>query len=216
MKLSLIATQGKSQGKAIPVTLSQFIIGRDAQCQLRPASPMISKRHCALLVRGEQAFVRDFDSTNGTLLNDEPIKGEHELKNNDRLKIGPLVFVVRLEGSQPPPKPTAAPSPKPAAASDEEDLAAMLLDASGDPVPPEKAAEVSGTIPTDSTVFDVPPLQDPNAKPPDTVEGKTMETASDKPRQPVGKKQPAKPAGDTSAAAKAILDKLTRRPRSTS
>src|SRR5262249_42642836 len=60
MKLSLIVlTPGKSEGQAIPINLSQFVIGRDAQCHLRPASALISKRHCAVLVRGDKAFVRD-------------------------------------------------------------------------------------------------------------------------------------------------------------
>jgi len=91
MKLSLIVlTAGKSAGKAIPITLSQFIIGRDPQCNLRPASPMISKRHCALLVKGGKVFIRDFDSTNGTFINNEQIKGERELKHDDVLKAGPL------------------------------------------------------------------------------------------------------------------------------
>ena len=77
MKVSLVVmSDGKAKGQAIPVTLPQFVIGRDPQCQLRPASPVISKRHCALLVRGEQVFVRDFESTNGTFVNDQPVKGE--------------------------------------------------------------------------------------------------------------------------------------------
>ena len=74
MKLNLVVlTPGKTEGKAIPVTLSQFLIGRDPQCHLRPASAVISKRHCALLTRGEQVFLRDFDSTIGTFVNDQPV-----------------------------------------------------------------------------------------------------------------------------------------------
>src|SRR6516225_4172946 len=80
MKLRLVVNSpGKGEGKVIPITLSQFLIGRDPQCHLRPASALISKRHCAVLVRGEQAFVRDFDSTNGTSVNDESVIGEKEL-----------------------------------------------------------------------------------------------------------------------------------------
>ena len=93
MKLSLVVmTAGKSKGQAIPVNLPQFIIGRDPQCNLRPASAVISKRHCAVLVKEGKVFVRDFDSTNGTFVNDVPVKGESPLKNEDVLKIGPLEF----------------------------------------------------------------------------------------------------------------------------
>src|ERR671934_1307214 len=98
MKLNLVVlTAGKSEGKVIPIPVPEFVIGRDANCHLRPASPLVSKRHCAVLIRGGKAFVRDFNSTNGTFVNDEQVKGERELLNGDRLTVGPLYFAVRLE-----------------------------------------------------------------------------------------------------------------------
>src|SRR6516165_8272512 len=133
MKLSLVVlTPGKSEGKVIPVALSQFVIGRDPQCHLRPASAVISKRHCAILVRDGKIFLRDFDSTNGTFVNDQPVKGEVEVKHDDRLKVGPLLFGLRVEATTPPPvnRPTPPPAAKPPAppeAGDDESIAAMLL-----------------------------------------------------------------------------------------
>src|SRR5260370_34367046 len=113
MKVRLVVvTPGKWEGKEIPITLPQFIIGRDEKCNLRPSSPLISKRHCAILVRGSQAFLRDFGSTNGTFINDKRIDGERELENADRLTIGPLHFEFRLETSTPVDKPTPMPPTK--------------------------------------------------------------------------------------------------------
>jgi len=51
MKVSLVVATGAHEGRVIPVTGSQFLIGRDPQCHLRPASQAISKLHCAVLVR---------------------------------------------------------------------------------------------------------------------------------------------------------------------
>ena len=51
-------------------------------------------------VRDGKVYVRDFDSTNGTFVNDQPVKGEVELHHDDKLKIGPLLFAVRIEESQ--------------------------------------------------------------------------------------------------------------------
>src|SRR5437762_6121752 len=60
MKVGLeVLTAGKSEGKVIPITLSQFVIGRDAQCHLRPACVLISTRHAALLLKNSKVFVRD-------------------------------------------------------------------------------------------------------------------------------------------------------------
>src|SRR4051795_13164578 len=114
MKLSLVVAQGVHAGKVIPVTSTEFLIGRDPQCQLRPASPAISKQHCALTVRDAKAFVRDCGSTNGTFINGEQVAGEREVKSGDRLKVGPLEFDLRIDVAAPTPAP-AAPA-RPAAA----------------------------------------------------------------------------------------------------
>lgn len=118
MNLSLVVmTPGKSEGKAIPIALAQFVIGRDPQCHLRPASSLISKRHCALVVREGKVFVRDFESTNGTFVNDQPVKGEVPLRHNDTLKVGPLLFGVRIEAAKNAPASTTATVSTPAAST---------------------------------------------------------------------------------------------------
>jgi pSer/pThr/pTyr-binding forkhead associated (FHA) protein len=232
MKLSLVVlTPGPNAGKVMEIKLSQFVVGRDPQCHLRPASPMISKRHCAVIQRGEKAFIRDFDSTNGTFLNNEPVKGEVELHHGDQLKMGPLVFEVRLESSPsvnrptppPPTKPvtkavvssgsnTPAPatSPKPAAKADQpaadagaeealaeqhdDDIAAMLLSLHDD------SSDSSGSspeVPEGSTVHEMPlppELAGQGAKPPEP-------------------EKPKSTTGNTSQAAKSILEKYMKRPR---
>jgi predicted component of type VI protein secretion system len=96
MKLSLVVAQGNPVGKEIPIRLSQFVIGRDPDCHLRPASPLVSKRHCAIIQRDNQVFIRDFNSTNGTFVNKEQLKGERQLQSGDELRLGPLVFTVKI------------------------------------------------------------------------------------------------------------------------
>src|SRR5262249_10246329 len=106
MKLSLVVAEGVHKGKAIPIPVAQFVIGRDETCQLRPSSPAVSKRHCAVLVKGSEVFVQDFGSTNGTFINDQPVSGETLVKNGDKLVVGPLVFQIRVEAAAPPQAPT--------------------------------------------------------------------------------------------------------------
>src|SRR5215467_6810309 len=140
MKLSLVVlTPGKQEGKILPIGLPQFLIGRDPQCHLRPASAAISKRHCALIQRDGKVFIRDFDSTNGTFVNDQPIKGEVELHHDDRLRAGPLLFAVQIEASAPVNKPTPPPATKkPATAPAKAPAAAAPQPAEADKAPPEK------------------------------------------------------------------------------
>ncbi|MFO0866397.1 MAG: FHA domain-containing protein [Gemmataceae bacterium] len=98
MKVSLVVlSAGKASGQAIPIALPQFVIGRDPQCNLRPASPLISKTHCAVKIRQGQVYIEDFGSTNGTFLNEQPVKGEVLAKDGDVLKAGPLTFRIAIQ-----------------------------------------------------------------------------------------------------------------------
>jgi predicted component of type VI protein secretion system len=202
MKLALVVmTPGKMEGKAIPITLAQFVIGRDPQCNLRPASPVISKRHCALLIKGEKAFVRDFESTNGTFVNDQPVKGEVELQNADVLMVGPIRFAVNLEPTPAPVnKPTPLPATKTAAATEDDDIAAMLLSLQDDG-DTASSGGLTSEVPEGSTVMDLPA--------PIGAMEQAAEAAKNK-----GQTKPAVPTGDTRSAAKNILEKYMRRPRS--
>lgn len=101
MKVSLIVAQGKHEGKVIPIEVSEFIIGRHSKCQLRAASPAVGKHHCAILVRRRKVLLRDFDSVNGTFVNEQKVEGERELHNEDCLQVGPLTFLVWIEAGKP-------------------------------------------------------------------------------------------------------------------
>ena len=97
MKVSLVVAQGKRKGKVIPIHGGRFVIGRHKECDLKANGSTISQHHCAILIRDGKAFVRDFDSTNGTYVNQERVQGEQrELAQDDLLKLGRLAFRVRI------------------------------------------------------------------------------------------------------------------------
>jgi pSer/pThr/pTyr-binding forkhead associated (FHA) protein len=208
MKVSLmVLTEGKASGQKIPITLSQFLIGRDPQCHLRPASAVISKRHCAVLMKDGKVLIRDFNSTNGTFVNNEQIKGEREVQDGDSLRVGPLTFKVAIEVTTPVNKPTPPPPVKaPAAeASDDESVAAMLLSLQDDGSGPSSGLRDEDGVPQGSTVMDIAPVPSAAAETPKETEVPKEETKKPEPVK--------KDSGNTSSAAKAILEKYTRRPR---
>jgi pSer/pThr/pTyr-binding forkhead associated (FHA) protein len=210
MKLSLVVmTAGKSKGQAVPINLPQFIIGRDPGCNLRPASAVISKRHCALLIKEGRAFVRDFDSTNGTFVNDVPVTGEVPLKNEDILKLGPLEFKVVIEVKAATPKPTPLPA-KPAPAlvghEDDESVAAMLLslqEEGGQGIGEESTSADPSDVPEGSTIMNLSNLKSGAGADTPAPEANKTPTA----KKPDPKNDPAH------LAAKAILEKYNRRTR---
>jgi pSer/pThr/pTyr-binding forkhead associated (FHA) protein len=197
MKVSLVVVNtGKASGQTIPIRVAQFVIGRDPQCNLRPSSAMISKRHCALIIKEGEVRLHDFDSTNGTFLNDERVQGDVAVKNDDVLKVGPLTFRVVVEMPVAPSKPTPPPPAKTAGKSSEEDeVAAMLLSIeTGAVAPPDNVSE--SEVPGGSTVMDIPAFAPPegeNAKP-----------------KPEKKKEEKAKHDSASSAAAALIDKMRR------
>ncbi|MBA4066159.1 MAG: hypothetical protein C0501_21065 [Isosphaera sp.] len=152
MKVSLVVASGAHQGKVIPVAGPQFLIGRDPGCHLRPASQAISKKHCGVVVRDGQVYVRDYGSTNGTTVNDDLVRdGEVPVADGASLKIGPLDFTVRVEVAAPSPDATPVPSTTPEAAAA---LKAV------------KAVTRAAAPPRDTTPSPGRPAEGPRAAPP--------------------------------------------------
>ena len=152
MKVSLVVASGAHQGKVIPITGPEFLIGRDPQCQLRPSSQAVSKQHCGFIVRDGKVFLKDYGSTNGTVVNDTIVKGEERaIANNDAVKVGPLDFTVRIEPAARRPDGTPLPdlNPDTAAALAAVKAAAggAASKAAGAPTPMPKSASGSKETP---------------------------------------------------------------------
>jgi pSer/pThr/pTyr-binding forkhead associated (FHA) protein len=194
MKLSLVVVNaGKASGQTIAIKTPKFVIGRDPDCNLRPASAMISKKHCAFVVKAGQVALHDFGSTNGTFLNDQPVQGEVALKHDDVVKVGPLTFKVVIEGTPAPSKPTPLPKPQ-GRNSEEDDAAALLLSLEDGTIAPSTDSS-EDEVPGGSTVMDMPAF---------TPQGEQL-------AKPEEKKKDEKPKHDSaSSAAAGLLDKLRK------
>src|SRR5262245_42813153 len=90
---------GKYQGKAIPLNVKKFLVGREQDCHLRPNSDMVSRHHCVFVVDDYGVRLRDLGSTNGTRVNGELIRTEAVLCDGDQITIGKLdlQFCLRLD-----------------------------------------------------------------------------------------------------------------------
>lgn len=88
---------GSNAGQTIRVDGPAFAIGRDPECQLRPRSPEVSRRHAEIDIEGDRVILRDLGSRNGTLVNGEPISGPKPLEDGDRIMVGPLQFVATIK-----------------------------------------------------------------------------------------------------------------------
>lgn len=77
------------------ITGPSFVIGRHGDCQLSIADPTVSGRHAELLFVDDDLFVRDLNSTNGTLLNGRRIQSLTGLRAGDVLHFGSVMCTLQ-------------------------------------------------------------------------------------------------------------------------
>lgn len=99
MQMHLKVVGGGHDGKLIAVNSDKFLIGRSEECQLRPKSESISRRHAAIVRKDGRILLIDLKSRNGTHVNEQKLDPSKAkvLKNGDVIRVGKLEFVAVLE-----------------------------------------------------------------------------------------------------------------------
>ncbi len=87
----LVVLQGQRLGQRIDIGAIPLIIGRAPECDFQIMERSVSRQHARIWQEPGGCRVKDLDSTNKTLLNDQPVI-EAELKDGDHLTIGSCVL----------------------------------------------------------------------------------------------------------------------------
>lgn len=90
-------------GREIPLRMLSPNIGRDPKSDVVLDDPSISYFHAQLVRQGNDAYLRDLGSRNGTYVNGQLISVPHRLAHGDKIKLGETSLVFR-SGSTPAPK----------------------------------------------------------------------------------------------------------------
>ena len=76
----------------------EALIGRNKECQLSLADDSaLSGKHCSLIYRDGNVYVRDENTTNGTYANGVPVLGEYKVEKDDILLIGSSEYRIYWE-----------------------------------------------------------------------------------------------------------------------
>ena len=83
------------QGEYYPI-ISQITIGRDKKNNIILDDSMVSRNHALIQKIKEAYFIKDLNSTNGTLVNNEKVPKEKYIKlyKNDVVKIGRTELII--------------------------------------------------------------------------------------------------------------------------
>jgi pSer/pThr/pTyr-binding forkhead associated (FHA) protein len=98
MDVNLILFKKDGSQKVLSLLDGAAVIGRRHDCDLRIPLMSVSKRHCQIICNKDTLKVRDLGSHNGTYLNGKRINDETIIQAGDYLKIGPLTFLLQIDG----------------------------------------------------------------------------------------------------------------------
>jgi pSer/pThr/pTyr-binding forkhead associated (FHA) protein len=97
MQVVLVMFKPDGERRSFSVARDVTVIGRREDCDLRIPLGDISRKHCRLIKDGNVLKLEDLGSSNGTYRNGERIQ-ETELSPGDTIQLGPIAFVVQIEG----------------------------------------------------------------------------------------------------------------------
>ncbi|MGW8565351.1 FHA domain-containing protein FhaB/FipA [Isoptericola sp. NPDC055881] len=92
----LVVTTGPLTGTTLPLSSASILIGRAPGCTLVLDDDYSSSRHARIFPQGDQWYVEDLGSTNGTFIGDTQVSGPQPLAPGVGVRIGQSV--VELQG----------------------------------------------------------------------------------------------------------------------
>lgn len=93
----LIIIAGAKQGTEVALTHKALLLGRGTNCDIPLFDKYASREHCWIEPRGDQWWLRDLGSKNGTLVDSVRVQGEHRLADSEVIMIG----ITRIRFSDP-------------------------------------------------------------------------------------------------------------------
>ena len=91
----LLDPAGEHIAHVIELDEEVAVLGRQPGCAICLPSSTVSRRHAQIRREGRQYYLRDLNSTNGTLLNREPVLGEEVLHDRDEIGVGVYRLIFR-------------------------------------------------------------------------------------------------------------------------
>ncbi|NOK06289.1 MULTISPECIES: FHA domain-containing protein [unclassified Myxococcus] len=116
MPILLTITQGLQQGRELTFEAAEVNIGRTSENDLVLHDHGVSRRHARIVLRDDKYFVADMGSSNGTVLNGGLLSGEQQLRDGDKIGVGPVEFTfvwVPPEGDEDATRPIRRGDPVP-------------------------------------------------------------------------------------------------------
>lgn len=93
---ALIGMSGDFKGQTYQIDRDEITMGRSKDNVVVVEHPTVSGHHCCVVRRGDQYFLKDLESTNGTRLNSREVQ-ESQLRPKDLIQVGSVEFMFDAE-----------------------------------------------------------------------------------------------------------------------
>jgi len=97
MQVVLVMFRADGERRSFSIVRDMTVVGRREDCDLRIPLGEVSRKHCRLIMDGEAVRLEDLGSSNGTFHNGERVR-EATLSPGDTVQIGPVTFMVQIDG----------------------------------------------------------------------------------------------------------------------
>ncbi|MDX2501036.1 MAG: FHA domain-containing protein [Deltaproteobacteria bacterium] len=97
--LKLVLMLKKTELKTIETDKDTITIGRHNECDIHINNLGVSKKHAIITRQNGNYYIEDLNSTNGTLLNNEPVT-KASLSGKDVISIGKHTLFVSVNNGQ--------------------------------------------------------------------------------------------------------------------
>jgi pSer/pThr/pTyr-binding forkhead associated (FHA) protein len=97
MDVNLVLFKKNRTRKSFRLPSSVTVIGRRQECDLCVPLMIVSRRHCEIYETNGKMHIRDMGSRNGTYVNGQQVE-QAQLNPGDTIGIGPLKFVIQIDG----------------------------------------------------------------------------------------------------------------------
>lgn len=98
MQAVLVMFRSDGERRSFSIARDMTVIGRREDCDLRIPLGEVSRKHCRLIRDGDVMKIEDLGSSNGTFLNAHRVQ-EALLSPGDSIQVGPVVFVLQVDGT---------------------------------------------------------------------------------------------------------------------
>lgn len=92
-----LSFQEGDETRELRLTKREIILGRDPGCDCLLNDKTVSTRHASLSFHHQQWWLEDLGSTNGTLLNQEPISSAMVVTSGDQISCGKIAITIHIE-----------------------------------------------------------------------------------------------------------------------